>query len=117
MRWSFSSYDAYGTCPRKLFETRIAKRFVEPPGQAAMWGTRVHEALENAVRDGAVLPDGMQWSQLVEQLRNAPGAIYCEKQLAVDKQRKACAFDADDAWCRGIADVLIVHRGKALALD
>lgn len=117
MKWSFSSYDSYNTCARRYFETRIAKHFVEVPGQAALWGTRVHEALERSVRDGVPLPSEMPWALLVERLRGAPGAIYCERQLAVDKNLEACAFDADEAWCRGIADVLIVHRGKALALD
>jgi hypothetical protein len=118
MRWSWSGYDAYGTCPKKWHATRIEKRFVEEETPYQVWGVRVHEALELAVRDGTPLPEEMeQWEKLCEQLRCAPGEHFCEMELGLTSKLLPCAFDAEDVWLRGIVDFASVNGAVAVALD
>jgi hypothetical protein len=117
MKWSWSAYDSYGTCARRFYELKVARSVVEPTGEAALWGTRVHEALELAVRDGVPMPEEMPWEALVTKLRRAKGGQSCELKLAVNRALEPCAFDAEDYWLRGIIDFACVNDEKALALD
>lgn len=117
MKWSWSAYDAYNTCPKKFWHTKVARDVVEPAGEAALWGTRVHEALEYAVRDEAPLPEGMPWGPLAAKLRATSGTIHCEMKLAIDKSLKPVAFDAEEYWQRGIVDFAAVNGKRAIALD
>ena len=52
--WSYSSLQAFETCPRRFYLTRIAKLASEAQTQATLWGNEVHKALELAVA-GTVL--------------------------------------------------------------
>lgn len=118
MRWSFSAYEAYNTCPKQFQEVKLLKNYVEVPKEAQLWGTRVHEALEVAVRDGVPLPEGMQqWQELADKLRLRDAQVLCELELGITKELKATDFHADDVWCRGIIDYACLGPTTALALD
>lgn len=116
--WSYSSFDAYNTCPRRFYETRIAKNFVEEESEQMRWGTLVHEALEHRVRDSTPLPHGMaKFEPYALAVASSPGEIYCEVKLAVDQTLGPAEFGADTAWCRGVEDFLVINGSKAVSGD
>lgn len=116
--WSYSSFDAYNTCPRRFYETKIAKNYVEETSEQMLWGTRVHEALELRVRDKTPLPNEMvQYEKYAATVERSEGDIYCEIKLGVDATLQPAQFDSPTVWCRGVEDVLIVAGTKAVSLD
>lgn len=117
--WSWSMLEAYKTCPRQLYETRIAKNFIEDPNKDyLLWGNAVHEAMEHRVRDGVPLPANMQqWEYIATQVDRLPGDKYCELELAVTADLRPTGYWDDDCWNRGKEDLVIVHGEKALDWD
>ena len=116
--WSWSSYDAYQTCPRKFFETKIAKNFVEPEGEPLIWGKQVHTAIEDYLKKGKPVPGVMQrFVPIVDKIANAPGDNYVEVELACTVDLHPTGFWDNDAWCRGKGDLIKINGSKALATD
>lgn len=114
--WSYSSLTAFETCPLRYKLTRVTKQVVEPPTEATIWGTTVHTALENRI-NGIPLEDKFtQYEQFVAPLERV-GAPVAEMQIALTKGFDRTAWDAADAWCRGIIDVHVVSGDTAIALD
>ena len=116
--WSYSSLTAFETCPKRYFHTRVAKDIVEPEGDALLWGSAVHKALENRVKDGTPLPTGMtQWEPICAKLRASPGEIFTERQLCLNYRFQPTAWYGDDAWVRGVVDVGVLRDDEIVALD
>jgi CRISPR/Cas system-associated exonuclease Cas4 (RecB family) len=114
--WTYSHLDQYETCPRRFFETKIAKKYPEPPSEHIKWGNEVHEAFEQRVLNSEPLPDGMkQWEGVAVKLAALPGQKFSEKKLAIDRAFKPC--DYWDSWSRGQPDLLVVNGAKAAVLD
>ena len=114
--WTYSQLDAFETCPKKFYHLRVARDVVEPPNESSAWGERVHTAMELRVRDGVALPEGMeQWEGIAAKLAALPGEKLCEQKMALDKNFQPA--DWKQAWSRGIADLLVVHKDKALVID
>lgn len=114
--WTFSQLEKFETCPKQFYHVRVAKDVVEPPTEATLWGSKVHTAMEDRIRDGTPLPEGMeQWEGFAKQLCAMPGEKLAEEKMALDKSFQPT--DWSDAWTRGIADMLIVHGNKAATLD
>lgn len=114
--WTYSHLDAFESCPKKFYHLKVAKDVVEPPGEAAEWGKRVHLAFEEFVRDGVCMPDGMQhWQPLAAKIARLPGLKLCEHQMAIDRAFQPAPWS--DAWSRGIADLVVVDGKKAATLD
>jgi hypothetical protein len=55
------------------------------------------------------------WEPLAAKITKLPGVKMCEQQMALDKNFLPC--DWNNAWTRGIADVLVVHGSNAVVLD
>jgi hypothetical protein len=51
IKWSYSGLKEYVNCPRQYYHTRVAKDFVKPPTEQMLYGTAVHQACEDYVRD------------------------------------------------------------------
>lgn len=114
--WTYSRLDTFTTCGRKFYHTHVLKDVVEPPTVHTEWGTRVHSALEDAVRDGTPLPEGMtQWQKLADKFREAKGDKFLEYRFAIDRNLQPC--DWKQAWSRGIADGVAINGDKALTWD
>jgi hypothetical protein len=114
--WTFSQLEKFETCPKQFYHVRVAKDIVEPQTEATLWGSRVHTAMEDRIRDGTPLPEGMeQWEGFAKQICAMPGEKLAEEKMALDKSFQPA--DWDNAWTRGIADMLIVHGNKAATLD
>ena len=123
--WSHSRIDAYLTCPRKLYETAIAKNFTEEFGEAANWGQKAHAALDRRLRLGAALPSNMSQyedaaAKVAKLAEHLGMEIHTELALALDADLKPCGWkDWDTCWVRCALDVLLLDpSGKtAIAVD
>lgn len=114
--WTYSQLDSFETCPRKFYHLKVARDIVEPPSPHAEWGTRVHTAFEEWIKNGSPLPEGMtQWQSLAEKLAKLPGEKLCEQKMALDKNFQPT--DWKTSWTRGIADLLVIHKDRAVVAD
>jgi CRISPR/Cas system-associated exonuclease Cas4 (RecB family) len=115
--WSFSSLKDYVNCPRQYYEVKVAKNYVKSATQQMLYGTAVHEACENYVRDGTPLPpQHEQFKPTLDALLEIPGDRYPEYKMALDVNFQPCDFFGD-YWVRGIADLLIVDDDAAYVVD
>lgn len=114
--WTYSQLDSFETCPRKFYHTKVKRDIVEPPTVHTEWGSRVHTAFENAVKDGTPLPEGMtQWQGLADKVSALPGTKLCEEKYALDRSFQPTEWKG--AWTRGIGDLVVINKKKALVAD
>lgn len=114
--WTYSQLDSFETCPRKFYHLKVVRDIVEPPSPHAEWGARVHTAFEEWIKNGSPLPEGMtQWQSLAEKLAKLPGEKLCEQKMALDRNFQPT--DWKTSWTRGIADLLVVHKDRAVVAD
>ena len=114
--WTYSQLDTFENCPRKFYHLKVKRDIVEPPTVHTEWGTRVHTAFEDFIKDGVMLPEGMeQWQTLAFKLAKLPGAKLCEQAYALDRNFQPTEWKG--AWTRGIADLVVIHGDKAVVAD
>ena len=118
--WSYSSISLFQQCPRKYHRMRIVKDIVEPPQEHLLYGSAVHKAAEEYIRDGVDLPP--QFSYLkssLDILNNIEGEKLCEVKLGLTKNLESCDFDAPNVWWHGVADLVIINKksGTAYSVD
>lgn len=118
IQWSYSGLKDYVNCPKQYHEVKILKRFVKKPTKQMLYGTEVHSALENYVKDGTPLPKNyQQFQKQLDPLRDMDGEKYPEQRMAVTFDRVPCSFDAADYWVRGIADLLVIDGEQGFIVD
>ena len=116
--WTTSQLDGFEVCPRQFYHVRVKKDVKQVTGEAQMWGDRVHTALENHVRSGEALPEGMtQWGTIMAQIMALPGTKIPEQHAALDRNFTPVDYTSVDAWTRGKIDLTIVNRSDAVVLD
>ncbi len=116
--WSYSSLQAFETCPRRFYLTRIAKLASETQTQATLWGNEVHKALELAVAGTQALgPKFVQYQSIVDRIRRAGGQKYTEQKFGLTNSFKPTTFFGKDVWVRGVLDLTIVTPKVAIVLD
>jgi CRISPR/Cas system-associated exonuclease Cas4 (RecB family) len=114
--WTYSQLDSFESCPRKFYHTKVKRDIVEPPTIHTEWGTRVHTALEEYMLNGTPLPEGMtQWEPLVKKIAALPGDKLTEYKYALDRNFQPSEWK--QAWTRGIADLVVIHKDKAAVMD
>lgn len=114
--WSFSSLKTFQQCPRKYYRTKIVKDIKEPDTQATLYGKSVHTAAEEFIRDGTPIPEQYAYVRpMMENLKKIEGDKHCEVKLGFTKDLEPCAFNADNVWWRGIADLVVINEAKQLA--
>lgn len=113
---TYSQLEKFANCPKQFYHVKVARDFVERENEASIWGDRVHKAIEARMDTGVEMPDGMkQWTAIVDKVARLPGQRHAEFKLSIDKNFQPT--DWSGSWCRGIADVLVVDKEKALILD
>lgn len=116
LAWTYSSLTQYETCPRRYYFTRVTKQIKEPPTEATLWGSRVHEQLEQALNTGNPLPKDVAHLQgVIDVVASKPGEKLVEFKMSVTQAFEPSPWDA--AWCRGIVDYGVVGEKKAVLLD
>lgn len=118
IQWSFSSLKDYINCPKQYYHTKVAKDFIKKTTQQMLYGTEVHKACEDYVRDGTPLAKNYErFKPQLDALREIGGTKYCEHEMALTRDLEPCAFDSDTRWVRGIVDLLIVDGADAYIVD
>ena len=116
--WSYTALTGFETCPRRHYETRVAKRIKEPETEALRWGNSVHKALENRVKTNKPLPVGMtHWEPLVQKITAPKGEVLAEQQIALTDLLHPTGWFDKDVWVRGVIDFSVLQDDKAIALD
>lgn len=114
--WSYSSITLFDQCPKKYYHLRVAKDIKEPESEAMLYGTAVHEAAEQYMRDGTPIPEKFAYMEpYLAKLKAIPGEKLCEHKMGLKRTREGmvpCGFFDKDVWFRGIADLLILDREK-----
>jgi len=118
VKWSFSGLKQFINCPRQYNEVKVLQNFAVKVSQQMQYGTEVHKALEDYVRDKVALPKFYEkFKTQVDALMEIPGERFVEHKMALTFALKPCAFDAEEYWVRGIADLLIVDDDVAFVID
>ena len=119
--WSYSSIKTFEQCPKKYFHLKVVKDVKDTPGEAADYGTAVHEAAELFIKDGTPIPEKFAYMRpIVEPLAAKRGTKHTELKLGVrktDTGYEPCGFFDKDVWWRGIVDLLIVNNHTAFMID
>lgn len=114
--WSYSSITLFDQCPKKYYHMRVVKDIKEPESEAMLYGTAVHTAAEEYVRDGTPIPEQYKYMEpMLEKLMKIDGEKICELKMGikkVDGKFAPCGFFDKDVWYRGIADLLIIDSKK-----
>ena len=114
INWSYSRLKDFMGCPRRHYETQIAKNFQQPYTQALRYGNAVHKALEKYAVDGTPLPNNYKRYQgYVDGILEIEGNKYPEYKMGLLPDRKACDYEDKNRWVRGIADMIIVDGDTA----
>lgn len=118
VQWSFSSLKDFINCPKQYYHTKVAKDFVKKTTDNMLYGTAVHKACEDYVRDGTPLAKNYErFKSQLDALTAIPGTRYCEHEMGLTRNREPCAFGSDTRWVRGIVDLLIVDGADAYIVD
>ena len=116
--WSYSALKEYENCPKKYYEIRVAQNYTVIPSEKMIYGTEVHKALEDYVKDGKELAANyLRFKPAVDSLKEIPGTKYPEYEMALYRDRTPCDFTDDNRWVRGIVDLLIVDNDYAFIVD
>ena len=118
MKWSFSSLKQYVNCPKQFHEVKVLKNYETKVSQQMLYGTEVHKALEEYVRDNTPLPKNyIKYKSMVDALQEIPGDKYIEYKMALSADKLPCEFDSPDYWVRGIVDFMVVNDTEAFIVD
>jgi len=116
--WSYSSLQAFETCPRRYAVVRVYKQVKEPQTEATMHGNEVHKALELYGRDRTPIPPKYEsYRPLVDTVLKAPGEKVFETKFALNTDLQPTTFFGKDCWVRGVLDLQVVQPKTAIVLD
>jgi hypothetical protein len=118
--WSYSKLKNFRACPKKHYHVDVLKDFQEPESDELRWGNTVHKVLAQRVGQGTVLPPVHEpmlepWAQRI--MSREWDDLMVENQLAIREDLSPCEWFADDAWYRGIADLIAIEGSAALVWD
>jgi CRISPR/Cas system-associated exonuclease Cas4 (RecB family) len=116
--WSYSALKEYENCPKKYYEIRVAQNYTVVPSEQMIYGTEVHKALEDYVKDGKELAvNYLRFKPAADSLKAIPGDKYPEYEMALFRDKTPCDFADSNRWVRGIVDLLIVDGDYAFIVD
>jgi CRISPR/Cas system-associated exonuclease Cas4 (RecB family) len=116
--WSYSALKEYENCPKKYYEIRVAQNYTVIPSEQMIYGTEVHKALEDYVKDGKELAlNYLRFKPAADALIDIHGEKYPEYEMALFRDKTPCDFADSNRWVRGIVDLLIVDGDYAFIVD
>ena len=116
--WSYSSISLFQQCPRKYYRLRVTKDVVEPPQEHLRYGSAVHKAAEEFIRDGTDLPPKFEmFRPQLAAMKALNGEKHCEYEMGLKKDFTPCKFDDPKVWVRGIVDLLVINGDTARIVD
>ena len=119
LAWSYSSIKTFDQCPKKYFHLKVKKDYKDEDTTATIYGTELHKAAEEYIKDGTPIPPRFSFvADVLEALQKIEGEKHCEIKLGVakrDGKLVPCDFFAKDVWWRGIVDLVIINKEKRIA--
>jgi len=114
--WSHSSLKDYEGCARRYHEVKILKKYPFQETEATRYGTQLHLAAEEHIRDDKPLPPQFAFIQpTLDALKKKPGRKLAEQKMALDEQLYPVGWFDKKVWVRGIADLLILDDDNLTA--
>ncbi len=114
--WSHSALKDYEGCAKRYQEVRVLKNYKFQETEQTKYGTELHLAAEEYIRDGKELPPQFEFiKDTLDALNRKPGRKLCEYQMALDADLNPCGWKDPNVWVRGIADLLIVEDDNLTA--
>lgn len=119
--WSYSSIKTFEQCPKKYYHLKVARDVKDEGSEATAYGSLVHKAAEEYIRDNVDVPTKFNFIvPVLNILRGIPGDKHCELELGVaydGADYTPTGFLSDNVWWRGIADLLIVNKNNGYLVD
>ena len=116
--WSFSALKDYINCPRQYHEVKVLQNYTKAATQQMLYGTAVHKACEDYVRDGTPLAKNyLQFKPVLDSLMEIEGTRYPEHEMALLPDGTPCDFSDPARAVRGIVDLMIVDGDTAYIVD
>lgn len=113
---SYSAIKDFEGCQRRYHQVRIVRAFKSQDTTATLYGTAVHKAFEEFIRDGHPLPESFKsYLRFVEPLAKLPGQIKCEEKMGIRRDFSPCGFFDKDVWFRGVPDFLAIREERGVA--
>lgn len=114
--WSFSRIKAFQQCPKQFYHMKVLKEYEDTETEAMRYGTLMHEAAENYVRDKTPLDKSFEYIKpALDALTAIKGEKLCEFKMGLTEDLEPCGFSAENVWWRGIADLVILNTDDHLA--
>lgn len=105
-------------CPRKYFRLRVVKDVKESDTEATLYGSEVHKAAEEYIRDGKEIPAKFIFiKEYLDILNKIDGEKLCEYKMGLTKELEPCEFFDENVWWRGIADLIVLSGTTAYLVD
>jgi hypothetical protein len=119
--WSYTALSTFLKCPRQAAHRFVYRDVPQPESDAMRFGSDVHKALEERLREGKPLTVSfVRWEPLARSVdrarRDGQGVVF-EEKVAVDRSWKSTGFFSDIAWGRGVLDLAMVGNRAAVLLD
>ena len=114
--WSYSKLKAFETCPKQFYHVKILKQYPQEETDAMRYGTDVHLACEEHIRDNKPIPKKYNYVQpALDALKRKKGKKLCEYELGLTEDLQPCGFWDENVWFRGIADLIILNEEDGIA--
>lgn len=118
--WSYSKLKNFESCPKRHFHIDIAKDIREEESEQLKWGNYVHDILAKRCGSGTPLPEGTPahyevWCDRIT--RGGNSQILVEQKLAITRDLGKTSWFGNDAWYRGVGDVIKIVGDVALIVD
>jgi len=115
---SYSSLKQYEQCPLRYKYQRITKEVKDKPGEASIYGERVHQQLEDRLKAREPLPtESAAYEVLCSAFEDMPGELWAEQAYTLNEKLEPTGWWDDDAWLRSKLDVLVLDDNRALVAD
>jgi hypothetical protein len=120
--WSYSKLKNFEVCPKRYYNVDVAKKVKEEESEELAYGNNLHDALAKAIIGKAPLPDTFRKMQkyvdlVVNGADKVNATILVEQKLAISADFGAVKYFDNDAWYRGVADVIKIVGPVASVLD
>jgi RecB family exonuclease len=110
VKWSHSSLKDFEGCARRYHEVKVLKKFPFQDTVQTRYGKDLHKAAEDYIQDDTPLPEQFAFVQpTLDSLKAKTGRKFVEYEMALTEDLNPCAFDSENVWVRGIADLIIVN--------
>lgn len=116
--WSFSKIKNFETCPKRHYEVDIARNYRDEDSDELIWGNKVHKALALACQGKQALPEDMaSFQPWVDKVKATAGVLKVEQKYAITKGLLKTSWFGDNAWYRGIGDIVQLNPPVAFIRD